>query len=288
MKIFVIIPTFGRKALLSRVLAHLEQQTRLPDEVIVSAPDESHVDQTQSPCFKLSFLFGRQGSSAQRNQALDAGLGKYDIATFFDDDFLPADDYLEQLESAFCDHPDWVVITSHPAIDGAKGAGLTFDEGLAALHRLKPPVEPRVEDHLGAYGCNMSVRADKIGDLRFDERLVLYGWQEDIDFSSQMRRYGRIVSLNTLRGVHLGVKSGRVSGVRFGYSQFANPVYLVRKGTVPRKFAYELMCRNLAANLLRSCWSEPHIDRWGRLKGNILAAWHIMRGRVEPEHILKL
>lgn len=288
MKILVIIPTYGRKALLNQTIAHLQHQTRLPDEVIISAPDASHVDQTLSPGFNLSFVFGRSGLAAQRNQALDVGLGTCEIVTFFDDDFLPAEDYLEKLEAAFRDHADWVVITSHPSVDGARGAGLSFEEGLAALGRLEIATEEQASDHLGAYGCNMSARADKIGSLRFDERLVLYGWQEDIDFTSQLRRHGRIVSLNTLRGVHLGVKSGRVSGVRFGYSQLANPVYLVRKGTMPRKFAYGLMCRNLAANLLKSCWSEPHIDRWGRLKGNILAAWHIMQGKIEPEHILKL
>ena len=79
----------------------------------------------------------------------------------------------------------------------------------------------------------MSIRASMIGDLRFDERLVLYGWQEDIDFTSQLRQRGRVVCVSNIRGVHLGLKAGRVSGERFGYSQVVNPVYLIRKGTVP-------------------------------------------------------
>jgi hypothetical protein len=97
-----------------------------------------------------------------------------------------------------------------------------------------------------------------------------------------------VIGLNTLIGVHLGVKSGRVSGVRFGYSQLANPVYLIRKGTVPASFLLELMGRNICANLVRSLWPEPHIDRRGRLKGNLLAALHLIQGRIEPEYILKL
>ena len=79
----------------------------------------------------------------------------------------------------------------------------------------------------------MSIRTSAIGALRFDERLPLYGWQEDIDFTSQLRASGRVVGLNTLNGVHLATKSGRISGMKFGYSQIANPVYLVRKGTMP-------------------------------------------------------
>jgi hypothetical protein len=117
---------------------------------------------------------------------------------------------------------------------------------------------------------------------------VLYGWQEDIDFTSQLRRYGRVVGFNTIIGVHLGLKAGRVSGVRFGYSQIANPTYLISKGTVPATFALDLMARNIAANLLRSLWPEPWIDRRGRLRGNLLAVGHLMMGRIEPEYILKI
>jgi hypothetical protein len=117
---------------------------------------------------------------------------------------------------------------------------------------------------------------------------VLYGWQEDIDFTSQLKRFGRVVGLTTLIGVHLGAKSGRESGVRLGYSQVVNPVYLMRKGTVPAKFALEMIGRNLAANTIKSIWPEPYADRRGRLKGNLLAASHLIRGRIEPEHILNL
>jgi hypothetical protein len=91
-----------------------------------------------------------------------------------------------------------------------------------------------------------------------------------------------------LRGVHLGAKGGRTSGVRFGYSQIANPVYLVRKGTVSGRFAWSLMGRNLVANLAKSLWPEPWIDRKGRLKGNILGLIDWALGRISPMRILQL
>jgi hypothetical protein len=132
------------------------------------------------------------------------------------------------------------------------------------------------------------MRTVHIQGLRFDERLVLYGWQEDIDFTNQLRRHGKIVSLGKLIGVHLGAKSGRVSGIKFGYSQICNPVYLMLKGTMPPSFGLELMSRNVLANIVKSLRPEAYIDRRGRLRGNILAALHLIRGRVEPEYILKL
>ena len=293
MKLTVIIATYGRKALLDRTLAFLEGQTRLPDAVIVSAPDESHVEQRDSAAYALSWAFGARGSCVQRNKAIDLAVGQTDIITFFDDDFLPAADYLQSVEQAFSAHPDWAVLRGDAVVDGANGAGLTFEEGLAALReaerqRAVNPLAPRVTDHVGGYGCNMSVNARHLGDIRFDERLPLYGWQEDIDFTSRLGKKGRVVGMNTLYGVHLGAKGGRVSGVRFGYSQLINPVYLARKGTVPSGFAFNLIWRNIAANMVKSLWPEPWIDRRGRLKGNLLAAFHLARGKVEPEHILKL
>lgn len=292
MRVCVIIPTLNRGALLPAVLAHLESQTQPPSEVILSAPDEGHIQHYQAKSYKLSFVFGCRGLCAQRNRAMAQAIERADIITFFDDDFLPADDYLENLVTAFKEHPDWSVIMGSVFADGARGAGFSFEEGLKLLKKAESTRTARdlelVAKHVGAYGCNMSMRAAQIKDLRFDERLVLYGWQEDIDFTSQLRRFGDIVSLGRLTGVHLGAKSGRVSGVRLGYSQICNPIYLVIKGTMPLGFALELMSRNLLANAAKSFRPEPYIDRRGRLRGNLLAAWHLLRGKVEPEYILNL
>lgn len=291
MKLAIIIPTVGRRTLIPRTLAHLEGQSRAPDEVVISAPDESHVDPVVSTRFPTTVLFGRRGSCAQRNQALDHALASgVNIVTFMDDDFLPADDYLHTLLTAFERLQDCSVISGNVVLDGAQGPGLSFEEGLAALRSAEASRDQvlQVTDHVGAYGCNMSVRAHHIGDIRFDERLPLYGWQEDIDFTSQIRRHGRVVGLTSLIGVHLGAKSGRSSGERLGYSQVVNPIYLVKKGTMPARFAANLVGRNVAANLAKCLWPEPHVDRRGRLKGNLLAAYHLLTGRIEPEHILKL
>jgi hypothetical protein len=286
LRIGVVIATAGRREQVALLLRHLEKQVMLPAEVIVSAPGEGHVPLREQYRFPVSFVFGKQGSSVQRNTALEHARGRFDVITFFDDDFVPADDYLRLVAEEFELH-NWAVVMGHAVRDGASGAGLTWQEAIAALGALETEGR-RVVDHVGAYGCNMSVREAFIESRRFDERLVLYGWQEDIDFTSQLRARGRVVGINTICGVHLGVKSGRVSGERFGYSQVANPVYLIRKGTVPAAFLLPLMCRNIAANLVRSLRPEPYVDRRGRLQGNLLALLHVMTGRVEPEHILKM
>src|SRR5215813_7863386 len=97
MRVCVIIPTFNRAGLLPSILSYLERQTNPPAEVILSAPDQSHVAQYYPKHYKLSFVFGSKGLCAQRNRAMSLAIKSADIITFFDDDFLPARDYLESL-----------------------------------------------------------------------------------------------------------------------------------------------------------------------------------------------
>jgi GT2 family glycosyltransferase len=290
MKVAVVIPTYGRPEIISRLLRHLEGQHRLPDAVVVSAVDPAHVPDTGPVPFTLTVLIKGHGLCAQRNHALELVLPWADVVTFLDDDFIPADDYLSRLVAWFDRVPEAAAIMGHVAVDGAQHAGLSFDEGLTVLRAIEtdpPPIGEPV-DETGAYGCNMSIRAAFIGPMRFDERLALYGWQEDIDFTHRLRAQGRVIKVDDLQGVHLGFKAGRVSGLRFGYSQVINPAYLIAKGSMPRRFAMRLMARNLCANAARSLWPEPYVDRWGRLKGNLLGTLHLARGRIEPEHILHL
>lgn len=291
MRLVVVIPTLGRQEQVSRLLIHLARQHRLPDAAVISASNADDVPaQPFAAAFPVSVVLGPRGLSTQRNRALERTLGRFDVITFFDDDFIPADDYLARICAAFAEHPDWAVVMGNVVRDGASTAGLDWQEGLDALCEPPPNPEspPEIVHHLGAYGCNMSIRARLVGDLRFDERLALYGWQEDVDFTSRLRRRGAVVAVSNIRGVHLGTKSGRVSGERFGYSQVANPIYLIRKGSVPAGFALRLIGRNVAANLLGSIRPEPHIDRRGRLRGNIRALAHVLTGRIEPEYIMNI
>jgi GT2 family glycosyltransferase len=128
------------------------------------------------------------------------------------------------------------------------------------------------------YGCNMAVRLAPVREhrIRFDERLPLYGWQEDVDLSRRLAQFGAVVRMEAARGVHLGAKSGRGSGVRLGYSQVANPIYLARKRMgYPLRRAVNHIARNLLSNIVRSTWPESYVDRRGRLRGNLRSpdAW---------------
>jgi GT2 family glycosyltransferase len=213
-----------------------------------------------------------------------------DIVVFFDDDFLPAPGYLATVEHHMATNPRIVVATGVVLADGIKGPGLPVAEGLAILAR-DSGVTSGAQAVFSGYGCNMALRLDPMRryGLQFDERLPLYGWQEDVDLSRQLAKFGDLVRLSAARGVHLGVKLGRGSGVRLGYSQVANPLYLVgkRRG-YPLRRAITHIASNMSMNVMRSAWPEPYTDRRGRLRGNLLALHDLIFRRMLPERILEL
>jgi GT2 family glycosyltransferase len=292
LRIVAGIATARRKDVLSQMLGWLSQQSRVPDCLIVCRTASEDVDESALKGFEETILINsdRAGLTPQRNQII-ARSDDADIIVFFDDDFFPERDYLKNLELLFLENPDIVAATGVLLADGAQGPGISVEQGHEMARNLEPRAAGgRIDDNYGTYGCNMSFRLAPIlkKNILFDENLPLYGWQEDIDFSVQLAPFGRIVKSDLLRGIHLGIKMGRTSGLRFGYSQISNPVYLIRKGTMSWQHARKLMWRNLAANLVRSLRPEPWIDRRGRLRGNLLALSDLATGRISPARILHL
>ena len=288
MRLEIIIATTGRADILVEMLAWLERQHRLPDAVTVVGAEATDLPEACPSAFPVECIIAKKGSCSQRNAALDLVAGRADVIAFFDDDFFPADDYLVELERLFTGQSDLVGVTGELLADGAHTGALSLEEAQLLLDQCAPPSTPRNADCNWLYGCNMAVRASAVQDLRFDENLPLYGWQEDVDFSSLLLRKGALLRTNRLTGVHLGTRRGRTSGLRFGYSQVANVLYLRRKGTIRLAHGWRLMLGNIAANLVGSLRSSPEIDRRGRLRGNAMAIADTLRGRLNPTRIVAL
>jgi GT2 family glycosyltransferase len=246
------------------------------------------VDGVAAPGAEL--LLAPPGLPGQRNRILDAA-ADCDAVLFLDDDFLAAPDYLAVTEAVLASRPDCVVTTGTVIADGARGPGLRVEAGRALLAADPGAPDPMAAlPHFNGYGCNMAVRMAPVRahGLRFDEALPLYAWYEDIDFTRRLGAHGAILRLAGARGVHLGVKAARTPGLRLGYSQVINPLYLARKGSFPWSHAVPSAARHCLINALRAPWPEPHVDRLGRLRGNLAALWDLARGRAAPGRILSL
>lgn len=294
--IIVTIPTAGRPTVLARQLLQLKGQDRPADHVVVSATGPEDLAGVELPQDGTHHaIVGPRGISAQRNAALDVAFGSLgasddDVLVMLDDDMVLRRDWLGTSAALLSERPDCVAVTGVLLDDGVQGPGLSFEEAaalLAADRAVLPPTDWRRQDGEveTLYGCNIAFRGRAVRTRRFDERLPRYSWLEDADLSGQLRSDGRLLRSGRLVGVHLGVKMSRSPGADFGYSQVANNLYLMRKGTLPRRLGWKLMRDAVLSNLLHWPRPEPWIDRRGRLKGNLRALRDELLGGSDPARI---
>jgi hypothetical protein len=291
LRMAVAVATAGRAPLLHKTIPFMFEQARTPDRLIVVGASPQDVAGLAELDARIEVAVAAKGLPRQRNHALSLATQDCDVIVFFDDDFLPARDYLTHVESILLQHPDVAAVTGRVPVDGVHFGGYPFEDARADLDRLErsgqtKPFDMHDINHM--YGCNMAARLPAAAEVGFDERLPLYAWQEDRDFSRRLNAHGRIVRASTPYGIHLGVTVGRSPGLRLGYSQVANPLYLLKKGTMRPLETLDFVGRNIAANLVKSVRPEPWIDRVGRLRGNALAIGDALLGRDDPQRILKL
>jgi GT2 family glycosyltransferase len=289
LRIGVAIATANRPEVVRETVGLIARQSRKPDAILVCSPGEEDVVGLKECHPDVVHIIGPRGLPHQRNRLIETA-GDFDLLLFLDDDFIMADKYLGEVEEVFREHPDIVLTTGRVVADGIIGPGISFEE---ARRRLSLPTAwsiARLADVYNGYGCNMAIRLETVrtNALKFDEELPLYAWLEDVDFSRSLAPFGRLVRTERAYGVHLGVKSGRQPGVRLGYSQIANPCYLIAKGTCSWRKGLHHIGRNFAANLYGTCRGERSVDRPGRLLGNLKAIMDLFTQRLAPSRALRL
>jgi len=287
LRIFVAVATVGRAEVARQTVDRLSLQTRSADGVVVVGAQAADIKGVEAAAGDPEISLAERGLCNQRNHALAVIGDRADVVIFFDDDFVAAPDFIEQVDVLFSQRPTVVGATGRLIADGVHGVGYTFDEAVALVDADIPP-PPFELTREALYGCNMVIRLSAAKGLKFDPALPLYGWQEDIDFTYQLGKRGEMVKPSVLRGVHMGAKGGRTAGQRLGYSQIANPIYLLRKRTIPPKLARHILWRTVAANAARSLKPEAHIDRRGRAWGNLVAIGDLLTGRLDPRRILEM
>ena len=289
MRIAMIVASVGRPNEVANLLESLDEQVRGPSQILLSV--ETDEDLPASLPANIRIIQGPRGLASQRNRGLDQVVRDSDLVAFLDDDYIPSKFFLKRAAELFACRADIVGATGLVLADGVNQGGISLPKArtIVETYDARAPDDTiELGDIHYAYGCNMVFRSTAIADIRFDENLPLYGWQEDVDFAARTLSRGRVVKTNAFVGVHRGVIGARTSGLRFGYSQISNPLYLLRKGTMRPSHVGRLVAKNLIANHLRALRPEAHIDRLGRVKGNWLAIGDCLRGKVDPRRILEL
>lgn len=221
----VIIPTYGREAILCASIGSVLAQTYPSYELIVVDQTRSHEADTQS------FLDGAASEGkiqlytvpwaslpAARNYAVERAKG--DIVLFLDDDVELPDGFLEAHVRVFEARPEVGAVagrvfdrmkladSSVPEIETLPPEAM--DPGIAWYHiDLVHTTQP--QQVLTARGCNMSFRRSVFEEhgLRFDERFGGSAVREESDFCLRFRKTNMIIWYEPAAHlVHLGEETG--------------------------------------------------------------------------------
>lgn len=289
-RMVVAIAAANRPGMLAETVRDLALQSRRPDLLILSlgALDDIGDLVPEHLPFPVDILVGTKGAAVQRNRIFEL-LRPDDIALLIDDDFLMAPDFLERTLAVFARDPGIVLATGTVLARGTRKRGFGHRQGRALLaKRVAQPADDMAGVVFAGRHCNMALRASVVlkHGVRFDEKLPLHGWLDNVDLSRRLARFGKLVEVGAMRGVRLG--GGCEPGVVFGYSQIANAVYLVRKGLIGRRYAAGLMMRYLAENLFGVVRRAPRRSFCERVRGNLLAIIDVVRGRSSPGRVVDL
>ena len=201
MRLSVIVPTYNRTTDLLNCLGGLQQQSRVPDEVIIviRITDNATREAIKSQSYPLINITIAEVEKPGQVAALNAGLEKStgDIIAITDDDTIPRKQWLYLIEKWFL---------SDPRIGGVGGRDWVFNNG-----KVNEGIKMKVgkvswfgrvigNHHLGGKqievdvlkGANMSYRREAIQSIRFDHRLKGNGAQvhNDMAFSLAVKKDG--------------------------------------------------------------------------------------------------
>jgi len=245
----VIISTYKRYNAIIEALNSLNNQTLLPDEVIIF--DESPTDELRRiiKARRFGYLVKYVWSPSEfrslarsRNKAKKLAKGR--TIVFLDDDVILSPDYLERIVRFFGDNPHVKGVTGL-IINQTKFSKIyqLMNTIFLRPHKTEVPVVQRsfiptspkitktsVVEWLS--GCNMAYRREVLESMDFDWRLLKYSYSEDVDFSFRVyRKFGKgsLWLLSDAKLIHNQSPSGRLLGFNLEAHRRVVNMYMLYK-----------------------------------------------------------
>ncbi len=223
--ISVVIPTYGREAVLCDSIKSVLSQSYLAYELIVVDQTQQHEPTTQTFLDDIKnkpnvqfYQVPWASLPAARNYAIERAGGS--IFLFLDDDVELPEGFLEAHAQVYENRPEVGAVAGRvfdrmklsesqvPEIETLPPEAM--DPGIAWYHiDLVHTVKP--QQVLTARGCNMSFRRSVFEQygLRFDERFEGSAVREESDFCLRFRKTGMIIWYEPAAHlVHLGEETG--------------------------------------------------------------------------------
>jgi GT2 family glycosyltransferase len=244
----VIIPTKDRPLELRNLLINLEQQSLLPEQVIIidSGKGNSVSLATEHPKLNICYeIFYPPSAARQRNKGLKYLIPSIAYIAFFDDDIALDPSAIENAISFLEQAPPDVGAISlnllnHPRPEFPLLKGLPIAEWLGLYSQqkgvvlrsgfqiligtVKQPIQIELFPS-GAFVC----RREILSFIEFDPWFQAYSYLEDLDFSYRLGKRRKLMAIPSARFIHLESQSGKEKGFQFGQKEVLNRIYFVRK-----------------------------------------------------------
>lgn len=244
----ILIPTCNRAAILARMLASIKTQTRLPNEVVII--DQSDGDDTR----KLFEAWKCEGIAKKyiyrsvkslilaRNAGID-GSAEVDLVSFIDDDVVLQPRFCEELVKVFEADVEKKYAGGMGTIEGARfrtkplqrfffmpreGDGNFLPSGAPTLCHWRKDFR-EVEFISGGITFWRKVLIQK---YRFDERLVGYGYGDDVDVSYRISRNHKLFYQPAAICFHDEHSPGRDKSRAYRRGWTQNMFYLAQKNGI--------------------------------------------------------
>ena len=275
----VVIPSTKRAGTLHKTVLSVLRQNVLPERIILAVTgEEDTLPETRGLPLCDVFL-SPAGWACQLNAAVDRIPSGLRMVAIFDDDVELSEDYCSKALAQFAKRDDILLFD-----------GLVLKNGNVTRNEAKELINASFADELFtetslSHGCNMNIRRSVLDRVRFNSKMVADALYCDLDFARRVKKLGIVGRANACRCVHLSVQLARPPGMRYGFSQIANPIHLYKKGSITLgELVFFFCARSTLANVL-GLLAPKGIDRKGRLRGNLIAFKLAAFGRCTPDAI---
>lgn len=232
MEISVVIPTRNRPELLKRLLIALQNQSLCANQIIVvDSSDEMlrlHLDIKEEPPGTTFVYTDIRSAAIQRNIGMDHVSRNCEYLFFLDDDVLPRPDYLERIASSLSKND--VIGVSGLAINPKTTRVREKPSGLAGFAQRIFLLDSKDDGKLLMSGVNIPLRHgigipqevdwligcagwkfSRIRDLRFENDFYGQSLAEDVIFSAQAKKLGKLITDPSVVLSHDESEIGRAS-----------------------------------------------------------------------------
>ena len=242
-KIAIIIPTMNRPRQLQRLLASLESQSALPDEVIIVDGSADPIDGVLKDFPNLNLRYLRvlpPCLSKQRNAGLAKVSRDMSLAGFLDDDLVLEPGSIEAMLRFWDQAPKDVGGASFNITNGRPPRGLlikslfrmdSFKRGCVMRSGYEASIPPVREDTYVDWLCGGATvwSREVVAEFKYDEWFRGYSYFEDVDYSYRVGRNYKLLVLANAKVQHLTppVKGDR--NFTMGKCQVINRRYFLQK-----------------------------------------------------------